>query len=40
VPLRGELGDAGRLAREALLDLGGRRVVGDGDDELDEVVHD
>ena len=37
--LRGKLGDAGRLARQALLDLGRRRVVGDGDDELDEVVH-
>jgi hypothetical protein len=28
VSLRGEVGDAGRLARRALLDLGRRRVVG------------
>ena len=40
VSLGGELGDAGRLAREPLLDLGRPGVVGDCDDELDEVVHD
>jgi hypothetical protein len=40
VALSSELGDAGRLARQALLDLGGRRVVGDGRVELDEVLQD
>ena len=39
VSLHGELGDAGRLARQALLDLDRRRAVGNCDGELDEVVH-
>jgi hypothetical protein len=40
VSLRGELGDAGRLVRQPLFDIGWLGVVGDCDDEVDEVVHD
>jgi hypothetical protein len=39
VTLLGQFGNAGSLIRGALLELGRRRVVGDGDGEVDEVVH-
>jgi len=40
VALSGELADAGCLVRQPLFDLGWLGVVGDCDDEVDEVVHD